>query len=85
MIGKSFAIFAASFSLLTASAVQAASADALSLRNSPVAARAASNAGDSSQLAGGSTFGFVLLAAVAGAMVWGLVEIVDDDDDADSN
>jgi hypothetical protein len=80
VIKKFLAMLVASLSLLTATTAQATSAQALSLGNSPAISRAASDAGDGNELTGGSALGYVLLAVVAGAMIWGLVEIIDDSD-----
>jgi len=42
--------------------------------------RASTDAGKSSELAGGSAFGYVLIAVVVGAAIWGIIEIADDSD-----
>lgn len=70
---------AATAALLIGSTAQANSAKALSLSNSP--ARAATTAGESNQLVG--TTAWVLAAIGLGLVVWGVVELTDDD--ADSN
>lgn len=80
MIRKFMAMLVASLSLLTATTAQASSAQALSLNNSPAVARASSDAGDGNQLAGGSALGYVMVAVVLGAMIWGAIEIADDSD-----
>lgn len=76
---KFIATLAASLSLLGATAAQANSAQSLSLSNAP-AVRASTDAGKSSELAGGSAFGYVLIAVVVGAAIWGIIEIADDSD-----
>lgn len=86
MITKIAATAAISLSMLAATTAQASSAQALSLRNSPAVSRASSDAGSGNALAGGSAFGYVLAALVAGAAIWGVIEIVDDNsDESDSN
>lgn len=73
----------ASMSLFTVSTAQASPAQALSLSQSPSISRAVTDAGDSNELTG-NALGFVIGAVVLGAMVWGIIELADDDS-PDSN
>lgn len=84
MFKRSLATLAASLSLLTGTAAQASSAQALSLSNAPGVSRASTTAGASNEAAG-SALGYVMVAVVAGLGIWALIEIVGgDDDDPDS-
>jgi hypothetical protein len=68
---------AATAALLMGSTAQATSAQALSLKNSP---RAATVAGEGNELVG--TTAWVLAAIGLGLVVWGVVELADDDSDS---
>lgn len=80
MLKNLMTMLIASLSLLTATTAQASSAQALSLGKSPAISRAATAAGDANRQAGGTAFGYVMLAVVGAAMVWGVVEIADESD-----
>lgn len=81
---KPLSTLIASLSLLTAAAVQASPAQSLSLANAPEISRASTVAGASSAQSETGAGIYVIGAIVAGLMIWGIVELVSDDDDPDS-
>jgi len=84
MLRKSFAAIAAAALLAGSSAAVAQSAQPLSLGNAP-AARAGATLADSSELGGRRGIGIYLIGAVVlGLIIWGVIELTEDDDGPES-
>jgi len=79
MISRKLAALVATSLVVSSSAALAQSAQPLSLANGPVAARAGADVQDSNQLHG--TTLYIVGAIALGLIIWGAIELLDDDDD----
>ena len=78
MISKSLAALAAATLVFGSSAAVAQTAAPLSIGDAPVVERAGADASASSELRG--TTGWIIGAIALGLIIWGAIEIFDDDD-----
>ena len=78
MISRTLAAVAAAALVLGSSAAVAQSAQPLSLNNSPAVERAGADVTGASELRG--TTGWIIAAVALALIIWGAIEIFDDDD-----
>ena len=78
MLSKTLAALAAGALVLGSSAAVAQSAQPLSLNNSPAVERAGADVTGASELRG--TTGWIIAAVALALIIWGAIEIFDDDD-----
>lgn len=78
MISRTLAALAAASIVFGSSAAMARSADALSLGNAPAVERAGADTAAASELRG--TTGWIIGAIALGLIIWGAIELFDDDD-----
>ena len=82
MLSKTFAALAAASLLFGSSAAAAQSAQPLSLANAPAVERAGADASGASELRG--TLGWLIGAIAIVLIIWGALELFEDDDEPDS-
>jgi hypothetical protein len=82
VISKTLAAVAAATLVFGSSAALAQSAAPLSLDNAPAVERAGADVASSNELRG--TTGWIIGAIALGLIIWGAIELFDDDDDTDS-
>ena len=83
MISRKIAALVAASLVMSSSAAIAQTAQPLSLANTPAAMRAGADVQNSNKLEG--TALYVIGAIVVGLLIWGAIEIFDDNDDTPSS
>ena len=78
MLSRTLAAVAAASLIFSSSAAVAQSAQSLSLANAPTVERAGAEANGASELRG--TTGWIIGAIALGLLIWGAIELFDDDD-----
>jgi len=84
MLSKKLAAIAAMSLITASSAAVAQTAQPLSLQNSPGAARAGAPVAGESNLDRGGIGIYVVGAIVLGLIIWGIIELTNDDDGPES-
>jgi hypothetical protein len=82
MLSRTLAVLAAATLVFGSSAAVAQSAQPLSLANAPAVERAGADVAGASELRG--TTGWIIGAIALGLIIWGAIELLDDDEDTDS-
>ena len=82
MISRTLAALAAATFLFGSSAAVAQSAQPLSLANAPAVERSGADISGAGELRG--TTGWIIGAIALGLIIWGAIELFDDDNDTDS-